>query len=249
MKILLVDIGNTNTKLKYNDSEEIITIQTSDKYTPEILEMLIPKISSGNVDGVIVSSVVPKATLPIKKFLKDRLGLDAMIVSSSTYKGYIKYPTMRDELGSDMFSSTNGIAKDESTFLSIDCGTACTFNLIIDRNYIGTSIAPGLASSHRSLITNASLIQYVNLDSKSIKLLAQNTEDCVRSGSILGWSFMIDGFINAIKEEYKLDNLKVFLTGGTAHLVFPHLKNEVILSKNLVFKGLESLYELNKEEK
>ena len=82
---------------------------------------------------------------------------------------------------------------------------------------------------------------------KKIKLLANNTEDCVKSGTILGWSFMIDGFISEIKKEYNLDSLKVYFTGGVSHLIQPHLKNEVTVERNLIFRGLTELYNLNKE--
>lgn len=248
MNLLLVDIGNTNTKIKLSNEDEIFAIQTSDKYTPELLGMLIPEYLKVEVDDIVVSSVVPKALLQLKRFFKEQYNKDPMIVDARTFKGYIEFPEeVKSGFGADMFSTMNAVASKEDTFLTIDCGTACTFNLVVDHKYVGTSIAPGLSTSHRALISNAALIQYVNLKEEHIKLLANNTEDCVKSGTILGWSFMIDGFISEVKKEYNLDNLKVFFTGGVSHLIQPHLKNEVIVERNLIFRGLTELYKLNKE--
>lgn len=248
MNLLLVDIGNTNTKIKLSNEDEIFAIQTSDKYTPEILGMLLPDYLKVDVDGIVISSVVPKALLQLKRFLKEHYQKEPMVIDARTFKGYVEFPEeVKSGFGADMFTTMNAVASTEDTFLSIDCGTACTFNLVVDHKYIGTSIAPGLSTSHRALISNAALIQYVNLKEENIKLLANNTEDCVKSGTILGWSFMIDGFISEIKKEYNLDNLKVYFTGGVSYLIQPHLKNEVTVKRNLIFRGLTELYNLNKE--
>ena len=249
MKLLLIDIGNTNTKIKVTGSDEVHTIQTSDKYTKEILSMLLPEQIKVDVDDVVISSVVPKALLPIKKFIQEEFNMEPIIIDPKTTKSFVNFPdNVKNIFGSDMFSSMNGVAVKEDTFLSIDCGTACTFNLVINHDYVGTSIAPGLSTSHRALLSNAAQIQFVGLKEEPVKLLADNTEDCVKSGTILGWSFMIDGFINEIKKEYNLDNLKVFLSGGVSHLLAPHIKNEITVEKDLIFKGLVELYILNKEK-
>ena len=248
MKLLLIDIGNTNTKIKVTGDSEVYSVQTSDKYTKEILSLLLPEQIKVEVDDVVISSVVPKALLPIKKYIQEEFKKEPIIIDPQTMKSHVNYPeNVKSVFGADMFASMNAVASFEKTFLSIDCGTACTFNLVIDNNFIGTSIAPGLSTSHRALMSSASLIKYVSLNDESIKLLSTNTEDCVRGGTILGWSFMIDGFISEIKKEYKLDNLKVYLTGGVAHLLSPHIKNEITLEKDLLFRGLEELYKLNKE--
>lgn len=248
MNLLLVDIGNTNTKMKLSNEDEIFAIQTSDKYTPELLGMLLPEYLKVDVDDIVISSVVPKALLQLKRFFKEQYSKEPIVVDAKTFKGYVDFPEeVKAGFGSDMFSTMNAVASKEDTFLSIDCGTACTFNLVVDHKYVGTSIAPGLSTSHRALLSNAALIQFVSLKEESVKLLATNTEDCVRSGTILGWTFMIDGFIDEVKKEYNLDNLKVYFTGGVSRLIKPHLKNDVELEKDLIFRGLMELYKLNKE--
>lgn len=244
--ILLVDIGNTNTKIKLDELDEIFEIGTSPQYNYDIIFHSLPEFLKVKIDGAIMSSVVPNATLPIKNFIKEYYKVEPLVVNTS-FKSRVSYPDIvKNELGTDMFTAINSLGKDNDTFLTIDCGTGTTYNLVVNRNYVGTAIAPGLILSHRSFVSAASLINYVNLVG-DVKLLSNTTESCVRGGTVFGWSFMIDGYISAIKKEYNLPDLKVFITGGASDLVMPHLTNEVTQKKDLIIKGLIDLYNLNKE--
>lgn len=244
--ILLIDIGNSNTKFKLSDSDVVFEIQTSTSYTSANIEAIMPKAFLTSIEGAVISSVVPKASIAVVQYVRSQYNVKPLLINTDN-KTNVIYPTLvHNELGTDIMCSVEGALAFDDTYLTIDCGTANTFNLVIDKEFIGCAISPGVYTSHRALMQQAGLIHYVDLNGP-IKLIALSTDQCVRSGVIYGFAFMIEGFIQKIKEQYRLPNLKVYLTGGMSTIVYPMLKETVILSPNLVFEGMERIYYLNQE--
>ncbi len=238
--ILLIDTGNTQTKFKLYSKDEFYMVKTS-----EVKSLVFKSYIKDEVDGAIISSVVKGVSDILKAKIKEEFGIDALVINTH-FKTNVNYPeSMINELGTDMFASLEGATSLSNTFLSIDCGTATTFNLIIDNNYIGTTIAPGVYTAHNALFEKASLIDAIPLDG-CYDLLNQDTDRCVRAGTILGFSYLIDGFITDIKNKYRLDNLDVYITGGASKYIYRHLKNKTTRVVDLIFKGLIRLYDLNK---
>ena len=238
--ILLIDTGNTQTKFKLFGRDEFYMIKTS-----EVESLVFKSFLNEVIDGAIISSVVKGVGDILKSKIKDEFGVDALVINTH-FKTSVEYPeSMINELGTDMFASLEGAMSMSKTFLSIDCGTATTFNLIIDGKYIGTTIAPGVYTAHNALFEKASLIDAIPLEG-CYDLLNQDTDRCVRAGTILGFSYLIDGFITDIKNTYHLDNLDVYITGGASKYIHKHLKNKTERIKDLIFKGLIRLYDLNK---
>lgn len=244
--ILLVDIGNTNTKLKYSSSEEVFSVRTSSKYSSRDLQKIFKDMPKKEIEGAIISSVVPLLTKPAKVFVEKVFSVKPLIVDKG-FKSHIKYP-MKDEeneLGADIFSALEASSLVIDTFLNIDLGTATTFNLVINNKFMGCAIAPGLMTSAKALIGNAAQIKAFDYDGTPL-LLGFNTTDSVEGGIINGWACIVDGYIRKIKEKYNLEDLRVFITGGDSRYILSELKEKVEPVKGLVFKGLESLFELNR---
>jgi type III pantothenate kinase len=150
-----------------------------------------------------------------------------------------------NELGADIFSALEASSLVIDTFLNIDLGTATTFNLVINNKFMGCAIAPGLMTSAKALVGDAAQIKAFDYDGAPL-LLGFNTNDSVEGGIINGWACIVDGYIRKIKEKYNLEDLRVFITGGDSRYILSELKEKVEPVKGLVFKGLESLFELNR---
>ena len=246
--LLLVDIGNSNTKFKLSDEPNIFEIQTSDNYLPVNFEAVIPALFRVHIDGAIISSVVPKASIPVVQFIKNFYNVVPLMVNAD-YLSNIEFPPIvHNELGADILCSIEGASLISKTFLTVDCGTATTFNYVENGKFVGCAIAPGLVSSHRALTQSTALIHYVDLNGP-FQLLGLSTDQCVRSGSLNGFAFLIDGFITTIKNQYKQPDLTVYITGGVSRLIAPLLKNSVVKRPDLVFSGLTHLYLTNKDNK
>ncbi len=246
--LLLVDIGNSNTKLKLSGESESFTIQTSENYFSSYYEIGVPEEMKREVDGAIISSVVPKANIPIIEFIKKVYGKVPLIVNTDMKTSIVFPKAVHNELGADLLCSMEGASTEGGSYLVVDCGTATTFNLVLDYHFIGLAIAPGMNTSHKALLKDAALLHYVDLNGP-FQLLGLDTAQCVRSGSINGAAFIIDGFINAIKEQYKVKNLKVYITGGLSHILKDYVKSAIQYDKELLFKGMEHLFDMNKREK
>lgn len=244
--VLLVDIGNTNTKMKLDEKEEILSILTSEKYTPDIYEGVLPESFKVKIDGAVIASVVPKANISVITFIRNQYDVEPVIIKPSSRMNVVLPLVIQNELGADLISSMEGAVLLSPSFISIDCGTATTFSVVVNKNFMGVVIAPGIATSHRALLQSASLIHYVDLNGK-FELLNQSTDECVRSGTLYGFAFMVDGFVDAITKKYKI-NPTVYITGGMSSYIIPLLRNKVVFNDELLFSGLKRLYLMNRKE-
>jgi len=242
--LLLVDIGNSFSKFKIDNTNIVFSLKTSSYETVDDLKKLFPIEHLDNVTEAIISSVSLNKDNLIKEYLKEEKGIDSIIIKNVGMKYLNDYPTVNNELGSDLVAIMEGASLSSNTHITISLGTASVFNLVIDKKYIGTSISPGVFSSFKGLVESTSLFKLTELDKES-KVLGFNTEEALASGVLNGFSYLIDVFINSIKEEYNLKNVDVYIFGGFASTFSKLIKNKVILDNDLIYKGLSNLYKLN----
>lgn len=240
--ILLVDIGNTVTKFKYSNNEKIYKVDSSLTLSISDFENTITDIYK--IDGAAISSVVPKETEVVKEFIKKRYGVDAFIVTTKTPTAYHLPNGIINELGPDLMCTLEAGSKKYNSFLAINCGTATTFSLILNNEFKGCSICPGVETSHNALLAKASLIGKIPMEGET-NILSLTTDGSVRGGTIYGSAFIVDGFISKIKKEYNMNNLKVIITGGNAYRIISYIQNEIEYDNDILFRGLENLYKEN----
>ena len=127
----------------------------------------------------------------------------------------------------------------------IDMGTATTM-VVLDQNgsFVGGSICPGVKISMDALTDRTALLPGLRLDQPK-KAIGRNTIDCMRSGIMMGTASMLDGMIERMEQElgYKTT---VVATGGIARFIVPLCKTPMVYDKDLLIKGLASLYRDNK---
>ena len=232
--MVLFDIGNTNIKILVNGK---ISFYSNDSFTN------LPEELSNLDDGtkIYVSYVNKKSFLLLRDLLIKRYGTKVHIIEINPLntKSMVNIEdSMKKELGSDIYFALNSSIKSSQTFLNIDFGTALTFNLVINSKYVGCGIMPGVYTSYNALISKASLLKEVELDKENTKVLGLNTKEAINSGIIMGYASLVDEYIRRIKEDYKLDNLDIYVTGGAYNLVFKYLKTKVIYKEDLVFNGM-----------
>ena len=68
----------------------------------------------------------------------------------------------------------------------------------------------------------------------------------MRSGIRMGNACMLDGMIERMEEELG-SKTTVVATGGIARFIVPMCKNPIIYDKDLIVKGLATLYRENKK--
>lgn len=252
---ICVDIGNTNIVCGiYNENILIKDIRfgtnrqmTVDEYGIKLLQLIhFNGIEKNDIEGAIVSSVVPELDEIIKIMFQKYFNVEALFVGQGVKSGInIKLDNPK-QLGADLLAGAVG-----ATFgygapvLVIDIGTALTITYVnSNKEFLGGAIMPGIRISFSNLVSKTSKLEDVGIE--DIKdPLGKDTKTCIQSGMIYGWSSMIDGMIDKYYE--RLGDFKVIITGGEARFLLKHLKHEVIYDENLLLTGLSFLYQKNKK--
>ena len=238
MNYLLIDVGNTETKLffyrkKLTKKIFIKSILISEKTLKNKLKFIFKK--KNKVHKIILSSVVPNMTKKIKKFFINRNNLKVNEIKDFDLKKYIKIKLNKKYIGSDRIANAIGVDKHKN-YIVIDFGTATTFDVIIKNQYYGGIISPGVQLSLETLFTKASLIDPIKL--KKIKVIVgKNTKEAVRSGFFWGYIGLINNIIKLILKK-KRKKFNIILTGGLSHLFKNSLDYKVKINKDLTMMGL-----------
>ncbi len=252
--ILAVDMGNTNIEVGCIDDEKIHFVEristdirkTELEYAVLIKTIMeLHNISSSDIDGSIISSVVPPLTHILKVALKKLLNQTPVVVGAGLKTGLNIKMDNPGQMGADLVvDSVAGLNFYSAPFTVIDMGTATTMSVVDkDRNYIGGVIIPGVNASLEALVSQASLLPRISLATPQ-KVIGKNTIDAMKSGIIYGEASRLDGMLDRFEEElgYKTT---VIATGGLAKIVVPHCRRKIILDNDLMLKGLKIIYDKN----
>ena len=252
--ILTIDMGNTNIVIGGIDEEKtyfeerITTIhsRTSTEYALLIKDILdLHSIDKNQIEGSIVSSVVPPLNAPIQSAIKKILGRRPLLVGSGMKTGLNILMDNPKSVGSDQIvDAVAALQEYPCPIIVIDMGTATTMS-VIDKhgNYIGGVILPGLKVSLDSLSSNAAQLPFISLEIPG-KVIGKNTIDCMRSGILYGNAAQMDGIIDRMEEELG-QTASVVATGGLSRFVTPLCRHKIHYDQALLLKGLLALYRKN----
>lgn len=240
--MIVVDIGNTNIVIGvYNNRklQNYLRFKTDDKNLITKLNKFFS--SSGNKSlnfdykCCIISSVSKISTNIIIKFFK-KIKFKTLNINLKNIPKKINFNYKSYQLGADRIANTfAAINKYKENILVIDFGTATTFDVVV-KNYEGGLITPGINISHDALVTHASKLQKISIK-KTKKLIGNNTKDSMESGFYWGYVSLINGIINKIIKEKKI-NFKIVLTGGLAKIFVDDIDFETFCEPNLTLEGL-----------
>lgn len=252
--ILAIDMGNTNIVVGGIDSEqtyfvERITtnhVKTALEYAVNIKNILeIHQIDKKQVEGAIVSSVVPPLNATISSAVKKIFGFRPMLVGAGMKTGLNIIMDNPKTVGSDMIvDAVAAIREYPCPLIIIDMGTATTMSVVDHAgNYIGGVILPGLKVSLESLSSKTAQLPSISLDIPQ-KVIGKNTIDCMRSGIMYGTAGTIDGILDRMENELG-EPPTVLATGGLSRFVVPLCRHKIIYDEALLLKGLLILYQKN----
>ena len=253
--ILAIDIGNTSIALGGFEGDELKFVvrlstdisKTEDEYASKILNILsLHGVERGNVDGAIISSVVPPLNSIMKRAIDLAYGVESLMVCPGIKTGIGILCDSPSSVGADLICScvaANTLYSAPS--LIIDIGTA-TKMIVTNKNgaFIGVSIIPGVMMGLKALSNGTAQLPQVSLEAPST-VIGKNTVDCMKSGVIFGHASMIDGMIDRINHEIG-EELPVIVTGGYAPVIASHCNHKMTIDEYLVLKGLNIIYNKNK---
>ena len=221
--------------------ERISTVKTKTEleYAIDIKNVLdIYHIKKADLEGGIISSVVPQITMVVKAAVEKILKKEVLIVGAGIKTGLNIRIDNPAQLGSDLVvGAVAGIAEYPTPLLIFDMGTANTVCVIDkNRNYIGGMILPGVRTSLDALTARAAQLSGIDLEAPK-RVIGKNTIECMKSGIVYSNAALIDGVILRMEEELG-EKATVIATGGLAKSIVPYCKEDVILDDDLLLKGL-----------
>lgn len=252
--ILAIDMGNTNIVIGCIDDEKIHFVERmSTDHAKTELEYAISfknvlelyQIQVENIEGVIISSVVPPLVNIIKKAVKKVVNKNPKVVGPGIKTGLNILMDNPAQVGSDLIvSAVAGLKEYEAPLIFVDMGTATTISVIDEnKNYIGGAILPGAYTSLNALVSNTAQLPRISMEAPK-KVIGKNTIDCMKSGMIFGNAACIDGMIERIEAELGRE-ATIVATGGLAPNVVPYCKKKIIIDDALLLKGLKLIYDKN----
>lgn len=253
--IFTMDIGNTNIKTALFEGTEMVKywrISTSKTYTSDEYGILLNNLFAhadmrmDQVEGVILSSVVPTINFTLEHMCQNYFHKDPMFVVPGIKTGInIKYENPR-ELGSDRIA--NAVAAYEQyggPCIFIDFGTATSFGVVNAKGaFLGGCICPGIKLASEALVSGAAKLPRFELV-KPDTVIGRTTVANLQAGLIYGYVGQVNYLIEKMKQELKDEKTFVVATGGLARLIATESKAIDKIDGLLTLKGLRLIYERN----
>jgi type III pantothenate kinase len=206
------------------------------------------EIRTGELQGIIISSVVPELTTSFVKMSRFYFRIEPMIVSHELNLGLRLLVREPKQVGADRICNIVAAKKKYSLPLTVvDLGTATTFDVLDSAgNYIGGSIAPGLVTGALELFRKAAQLHEIDPVYPD-KIIGKTTKEHLQGGIFGGHIAMIEGMIARIKAELAVDSLHVIATGGFSEEIAEHTVSIDSVNLDLTLEGLHAIYNLNKQ--
>ena len=251
--LLAVDAGNTNVVFALVDQGTIKARwriatdprRTADEYAVWLMQLLaIENVMLDQIDGMIVSTVVPRARHNLEVLGQKYFDLTPVFAGEGTAEW--DFPIDVDEprsLGADRaLNALAAHAKYEGDLIVIDFGTATTFDVVDYHGaYKGGIIAPGINLSLDALVNNAAKLPRIAIEvPRTNSVTGRNTEDQMQIGVFWGYVAMMEGLISRLRAEIGRP-AKVIATGGLALLFDEHTQIFDAVDPDLTIEGLAIL--------
>ena len=251
--LLAIDVGNSNIDIGVFEEAELRmrakasarTERSADEYAAMLGDLLrLRGIAGEEIDGCILSSVVPELTGLIAEAARTAAGVTAVKVGPGIRTGFRIGIDDPSQLGGDLVAdSLAALTEYGAPLVLIDAGTVTAVAAIdAARTYLGGSILPGIRRSAAVLKETAALLPSIGLDGPAAELLGRDSIGAMRSGLLWGSAIMVDGFIDRYRAMPGMAGAKCVATGGSDGLVTALCQREVILDEELTLKGLRYLY-------
>ncbi len=255
--LLAISANNTNTVFAVWDGAELKGAwragtdarRTADEHVVWLDHLLaLEHLSRDDIDGAIISSVVPDANFNLRRLCRAYCNSDPLIVGAPDVAIGIEARVDRpEEVGADRLVNT--VAAHErykGPLVIVDFGTATTFDVVDrDGNYCGGAIAPGINLSLQALAMAAAKLPSVQV-ARTEKVIGTSTVACMQSGIFWGYVGLVEGIVARIKREFGAP-MRAIATGGLAPLFDGSIPAVEATDPDLTLWGLKLIYERNKK--
>ena len=242
---LVIDIGNTRTKLALFNQHDLMFSVPIEQLTVNHLQML--KNEHIQLDQAILSSVKP-VDEELIRFLSQNFQLFIELDHHTPLPIENLYETP-ETLGKDRIAAAVGANElfPGQNILIIDAGTAITYDVVSEKNeFLGGNISLGLQMRFKALNQFTGKLPLINY-SDEFQLIGRNTEEAIRAGVQNGILYEIERTIETFNRNY--ENLQIVMTGGDSIFFDKKLNYSIFVHFNLTLIGLNRILEHNAKKK
>ncbi|MEX0883252.1 MAG: type III pantothenate kinase [Cyclobacteriaceae bacterium] len=253
---LSIDAGNSNVVFGFFDDQlkewiKILRIDTKKSFNLLALEKTLGlfylenEMSSHEVHQIGFSTVVPELERTIFQLCQNFFDQDPYVINGRSYQKLSIHTQNPYEIGSDLMANmAAAYQKYQQACIIVDFGTALTFSTL-DKSgiVISVNIVPGIKTALHSLFSNTAKLPKVKMEMPP-SVLGKNTVESIQTGIFYGYSGLVKGVLQAIKEETKTE-YKVIATGGMSTLL-SHLKDSFnLIDEKLTLEGIKLITTIN----
>ena len=256
MRALVLDVGNTSVKMGIATESGVPTSfslptdtrQSGDLLGLHFMELLRQaemEIGTEFIEACVVSSVVPGMNPLIRHACKRFLGIQALFAHQDIavpLENRYEHPT---EVGADRLVAAYAARQlfpQHPAVISVDYGTATTFDCVSGNAYLGGLICPGVLSALGALSTRTAQLPRIPLTVDDSALsICRSTVNSLNQGFLFGFAAMSEGLCSRLREILP-QPCAVVATGGFAKDVAKVSTSFDTVQSELLLDGLRLLW-------
>ncbi len=256
--LLVIDIGNTNVVVGFMKSEsdtvytgrlETLKNEGAALYETELRAVFADAgIRADEIDGVVVSSVVPEITNALFEAARRVTGRTQLVINNRHNTGITIAIDEPDKVGADLIVGAVGAcAKYDGALAVFDLGTATTL-IVIDKKktFLGGLIIPGIKISLNAMTSGASQLFDFELKDPE-NFIGKNTGECLQCGLVNGTAAMRDDLTHRVEAQLG-EAVTPIVTGGLGGVIYKSCMRKMNYEPDLLMRGLWHIYKMNCED-
>lgn len=226
--MLYFDIGNTNTKIGVGNGDALLASYvlpsderlTADQFGLALLELLRHmRLAPEDIRACVASSVSPGMGLLISRACERFLGLRLLFAPEDLSIPLENRYALPHEVGADRLVGAYAARRmypDAPSIISVDFGTATTFDCVEGNAYLGGLICPGVQSSASALASKTAKLPRISLEvTDKQPTPGRSTVTSLNHGFVFGFAAMAEGLTARLAKGMR-GPVTVIGTGGFA---------------------------------
>lgn len=253
--LLALDAGNTRVGLGIFRGEALVANATVAHRGHPDPAGAVAALAAGHGPwtGAVLASVVPSLDGALAAACRRVTGSDPLVIDHTADLGLTV--AVRDPAGAGADRLVNAAAAFllfGGPLVVVDAGTAVTTSAVTaDGHYLGGAIAPGPGIALEALIARAERLPEMAIGDLAAPEgpIGGDTEAALRAGTVLGFAGLVDRLAGdtarALNPVDRIDpggGARIYLTGGHAPLLAPHLTVPHRPVPDLTLTGLRLLF-------
>ncbi len=265
MKLLALDVGNTNITMGLFDPTQTVPCSATGLLCPTLLGTWRVQTDVGRtaeehwglvwdflawhncdpkeIRAISLCSVVPPVTSSIAEMAERFFSVQPLIVTGAMDLGIRNAYQPPQAVGADRLVNAVAAAHLYGVpCIIVDFGTATTFDAIDgSHTYLGGAIAPGITMAAEALFQRTAQLPRVALQQPP-RAIGQSTVESIQSGLIFGYVGLVRELVARFHAELG-GKAKVIATGGLASLVAPLTGVVDVINPDLTLLGLALIWQ------